>query len=275
MMELLQRRHTLGEFLRKRREHMVKPAGATEVRRRRTPGMLREEVAQIAGMSTIWYTRLEQGKEISPSAMALSRIAKAFDFTPAERQYLFNLAGRIDPVHAPPDDGELITAAIKDCILSIKTPAYLLDRYSTPRAWNDEAAKIFEIWLRGPEINLLRHIFLDPNAKSFLVNWELRAHQILAQFRIDYANHIDDPKMNDLVIDLKLNSKFFREAWDDQQVMFRTSNERSYIHPSLGKLTYFQNTFVSADDPRLKLVILSPLDNRTPRSAKGRQPPSA
>jgi transcriptional regulator with XRE-family HTH domain len=276
MMELLKRRLALGEFLRKRRVSFVQAPSATLVgRRRRTSGMRREEIAQLAGMSTIWYTRLEQGKEISPSSVALSRIANAFEFTPAERHYLFNLAGRVDPQYVPPDDIELIAAAMKDCILAIETPAYLLDRYMTPQVWNNEAAKIFKLWLKGPEINLLRHIFLDPHATSFLVDWELRAHQILAQFRIDYAYHIDDPKMSELVENLKKNSNFFREAWDNQQVMFRTGHERSYNHPSLGPLSYFQSTYVSSADPSLKLVILTPRDNRSQRTSTVRKRSSA
>ena len=136
-------------------------------------------------------------------------------------------------------DNELVANTIKDCVLSIKTPAYLLDMYLTPRDWNDEAAKIFKLWLEGPEINLLRHMFLDPNAKTFIVDWEVRARQLLAQFRSEYAKHIHSPKMLELVEGLKEESEFFRKAWSDQQVLFRSGNERSYIHPNLGSLTYF------------------------------------
>jgi len=200
---------------------------------------------------------------VSPSASALSRIATVFRLTAAERDYLFHLAGRVDPeIGEASTDNQIFGPLIDGFISAISVPAYLLDRYYSPIAWNEHTAILFNVWLAGLEKNLLRHVFLDPTARNFLIDWELRACQLLAQFRIDYTKHIDDPQMVELVKGLHEESDFFRKIWNDHHVLFREGNERSYIHPALGKLTYFQNTFAACSDPSTKLVILYPLGER-------------
>ena len=91
--QILARRRELGDFIRAQRERMALDAGAIAARRRRTPGLRREEVAQLAGLSTTWYTWIEQGREVSVSPAALARLAKTLQLSPAERIYLFDLAG--------------------------------------------------------------------------------------------------------------------------------------------------------------------------------------
>jgi transcriptional regulator with XRE-family HTH domain len=250
----------LGEFLRKHREMAIEPAPGQEAagRKRRTPGLRREEVARMAEISATWYTRLEQGREVTPSGAALSRIADVLRLAPAERAYLFHMAGRVDPSDASNFEDELVRSTVESCIASISLPAYVLDKYWTPLFWNTELANIFSFWLNGPEINLLRHMFLDPNARTFVVDWELRARHLLAQFRVDFGNHIGDPRMIELVNGLSEESDFFRHAWKDQRVLFRDGNEKSYNHPRLGLLKFAQTTFLAAAEPSLKLVILTP-----------------
>jgi transcriptional regulator with XRE-family HTH domain len=260
MINSIARQRALGDFLRRHRELVAEPVEHKQIagRRRRTPGLRREEVAQMAGISPTWYTRLEQGKEITPSGTALARIANVLHLVSAERAYLFHLAGRVDPSDVSNLEDELVVATIEKCVLSISYPAYVLDKYWTPVFWNAELAKIFAVWLEGPERNLLRHMFVDPNARIFVANWELRARQLLAQFRIDFGKQIDDPKMLELVRGLNDDSEFFRRVWGDQQVLFRDGNEKSYKHPQLGLLRFSQTTFLAAAEPSLKLVILTP-----------------
>src|SRR3984957_5673671 len=95
--QILARRRELGDFIRAQRERMAIDAGAIAARRRRTPGLRREEVAQLAGLSTTWYTWIEQGRDVSVSPMALARLATALRLGRAERAYLFELAGKRDP----------------------------------------------------------------------------------------------------------------------------------------------------------------------------------
>ena len=253
------RQRALAEFLRKHREMISKPADDTHAgeRRRRTLGLRREEVAEMAGISSTWYTRLEQGKEVTPSSAALGRIADVLQMAPAERAYLFELARRVDPNGSILVD-ELPGRTIESCVLAISHPACVLDRYWTPLCWNDGWAELFPLWLKGPERNALRYLFLDPNVRTFVVDWELRARRLLAQFRVDYGRYIDDPKMIDLVQKLSEESDLFQRFWKEQRVLSWDGVEKSYNHPERGLLRFHQMTFLAAADPALKLVILKP-----------------
>jgi transcriptional regulator with XRE-family HTH domain len=257
------KRQALAKFLRKHRESVVGLRERENAGRRRTPGLRREEVAQLADISTIWYTRLEQGKEISPSGSALSRIANVLQLTASERVYLFQMAERVDPESARSPDNDIFDEITAKCVNAILVPAYILDKYFSPIVWNERSAKIFELWLAGPERNLLKHVFLDPRTRDFLVDWEVRARQLLAQFRSDFITHADDPVMLELVAELKSKSALFRDAWDDQKVLPREVDERTYVHPIYGKLTYYQNTFVVCANRQRKLVILIPKSDAT------------
>ena len=261
MIKSLLRQQTLGEFLRKHRElTAIEPSGGEQAfgRRRRTQGLRREEVAQRAGISVTWYSRLEQGREIAPSGDVLGRIANVMRLAPAERAYLFQLAARVDTNEVSDLDDERVIGAIKSCMSSISSPAYMLDKYWTPLFWNAGYETLFSPWLNGPEINLLRHMFLDPNARTFVVDWELHARHLLAQFRVDFGKHIDDPKMLELVRGLQEESDFFRSVWKDQQALLRDEDEESYNHPRFGLLRFSQTTFLAVANPTLKLIILTP-----------------
>jgi transcriptional regulator with XRE-family HTH domain len=227
-------------------------------RRRRTSGLRREEVAEMASISSTWYTRLEQGKAVTPSGAALCRIADVLGLAPAGRAYVFELARRVDPKNAPIFVNELTSSAIQSCVLSIGHPAYVLDKYWTPLFWNEKLAELFSQWLSGPDRNLLRYMFLDASVRTLVVDWELRARRLVAQFRIDFAKHIDDPKMLELVDKLSEQSDIFLRFWKEQRVMFWDEVEKSYNHPRLGLLQFHQSTFLAAPDATLKLVVLKP-----------------
>jgi transcriptional regulator with XRE-family HTH domain len=254
------RQQALGEFLRKHRELVAEPAGEKQLgeRRRRTSGLRREEVAQMAAISSTWYTRLEQGKEVTPSGAALGRIADVLRLTPAERAYLFELARRVDQNDGSNHADERARKTLESCVHVISCPACVLDRYWTPLSWNDEMANLFPRWLKGPENNLLRYMFLDLNVRTLVPDWELRARRLLALFRADYGRHIDDPKMLDLVRELSEESDDFQRFWKEQRVLFWDAIEKTYHHPELGLLKFYQTTFIPATDPALKLVVLHP-----------------
>ena len=253
------RQRALGEFLRRHRE-TVHPAddGRVGERRRRTSGLRREEVAQLAGISSTWYTRLEQGQEVRPSSAALGRVADVLHLSPAERAYVFQVAQRVDPGGAPSSVREPAMEAIESCVISISYPACVVDRYWTLLFWNKGLADLFPAWLRGPERNVLRYMFLDPGVRIVVDDWEPRARRLLAQFRLEFGRYIDDPKMLDLVQGLSAASEPFRRFWEEQQVVWWEGNEKSFNHPQRGLLDFFQTTFFAAPDPSLKLVILRP-----------------
>src|SRR5262249_13071207 len=150
---------TLGEFLRAHRARLS-PAGLglSTGQRRRTPGLRREEVAQRCGLSVTWYTWLEQGRDVAASPQALASVAQALQLTPAERAYLFQIAGRIDPASPLADDAMDVPPTLADALASISGPAYVLDRLWNARACNDAARRLFVGWLDGEGTNLLRFV---------------------------------------------------------------------------------------------------------------------
>jgi transcriptional regulator with XRE-family HTH domain len=255
------RQRALGEFLRKHRELATKPADDKKAgaRRRRTAGLRREEVAEMARISPTWYARLEQGKEVTPSGAALGRIAEVLRLAPAERAYLFQIAQRVDSNAASNIvAGQLTSEAIQGAVLAISYPACVVDKYWTLLFWNAKFADLFPLWLSCPEKNVLRYMFLDATVRTFIDDWEPRARRLVAHFRVEFGRYIDDPKMLDLVKELIEQSDVFAQAWKDQQVLWWDGNEKSFNHPKLGLLKFFQTAFLAAADPTLKLVILTP-----------------
>jgi len=259
-------RQALGAFLRAQRARLAPmmfglPAGA----RRRTPGLTREEAAQLSGMSATWYTWIEQGREVSISPAALVRLAKAFRLSRAERAYLFDLADKRDPAtHHSEDDADL-PPAMAAALSAMTAPAYLLDRHWQARLWNQAAGDLFIGWL-GPaatERNLLRYIFLEPLAPQFISDWEERARRVVSEFRAEYGHALDDPGLRQLIDDLRRQSLLFAKLWEAQLVIAREGGERRFNHPTLGALLYQQLAFTLATQPDFKLVMLMPAASKT------------
>jgi hypothetical protein len=175
----------------------------------------------------------------------------------AERAYLFRLAGRIDVNETSSCEHEYGRSMVEASISSISQPAYVIDKYWNPVFWNTESAKLFPFWLEGSESNLLRHMFLDPKARTFVVDWERRARQLAAQFRIDFINNLDDPKTLELLKQLDRESGTFQSIWEDQQVLFPDTSDKTYDHPQYGLIKVSHTTFLAASEPGLKLVILT------------------
>jgi transcriptional regulator with XRE-family HTH domain len=250
-----EQRRLLGAFLRKHRE-MLTPDQAG---RRRTPGLRREEVAQLGGVSTTWYTWVELGRDIALSAAALARLADALRLTAAERAYLFELTRRRDP--APPTVGLARVAASPELLAVLQAttvPAYLLDRLWHVRGWNDAAGRLFAPWFDSGETCLLRYVFLDPTARDFIWDWENRARRLLAEFRADTGHNPDDADMAALVRDLLDRSEAFARFWNSHAVLAREGGTRVFNHPQDGTLRYEQITLVPAAHPDHKLVMLLP-----------------
>ncbi|HLI11347.1 MAG TPA: helix-turn-helix transcriptional regulator [Alphaproteobacteria bacterium] len=253
------RRRELGEFLRAHRARLT-PAmlGLAAGARRRTPGLRREEVAQLCGMSATWYTWIEQGREVSVSPAALARLAETLRLARAERAYLFDLAGKRDPALPVAPAPAAVPPALVATVTALAEPAYLLDRCWTARAWNKAAARLFAGWLDGDggDRNLLRYIFLVPGARHLICDWEARARRVIAEFRSDYSAHLDDPEMRALIEALRRGSAFFARAWDAHAVVAREGGLRTFNHPREGFLRYEQVTLTPASQPGLKLVVL-------------------
>lgn len=256
-------RHLLGRFLRARREAMpVSAGGAMAVSaRRRTPGLRREEVAQLAAISTTWYTWLEQGREMSLSVSALARLAEVLGFSAAERAYLFELARRRDPVPPAIAEDTVATSALFAAVHAMPMPAYLLDRTWQLCAWNPAAAEVLAPWLVSGESCLLRYVFLDPSARSFIHDWDERAGRLVAEFRAHSALYPDDAALARFIAQLQRDSAVFAEFWNRHGVLAREGGRRVFDHPQRGRVSYEQITLVPSCSADHKLVLLLSIDD--------------
>jgi len=252
-----EQQRALGEFVRAHREKLHPAAiGLAAGAGRRTPGLRREEVAQRCGLSATWYTWIEQGRDVSVSSAALAKLAAALKLDRAERAYLFELASKRDPDDALHDTSSL-PAAVLDCVETIASPAYILDRYWNARGFNAPAKRLFVGWLDQPGTrNLLRFIFLEAAARSLICAWEERARRIAAEFRAACSLYLHDCALRLLIEDLRCRSPQFARFWDEQGVLEREGGERTFQHPSDGLLAYQQVTFDVAGHPDCKLTIL-------------------
>ncbi len=251
------RRHALGEFVRSARARITpQMAGLPDGRRRRTPGLRREEVAQLSGISVTWYTWIEQGREVSVSPSVWGRIAGVLQLARAERAYLFELAECADPQH-PRDDASGPPAPLRECVEAIQAPAYVLDRAWNVLAYNAPMRGLFDDWpARDAKPNLLRYIFQDPAARELVVDWDQRARRVVAEFRADAGAHLDEPDVAQLVEDLKRDSGTFAHWWTRHAVVEREGGLRDFQHPRRGRVAFQQVTFRLATHPELKLVML-------------------
>lgn len=253
------RRHALGDFLRSARARITPDmAGLPAGVRRRTPGLRREEVAQLCHISVTWYTWIEQGRGVTVSPGVWSRLAAVLRLDRAERHYLFDLAECADPEHGAGNPDPL-PGELADCVHSILAPAYILDRCWNVLARNDALLALFDGWPdRSERPNLLRYIFLDPAAQSLVVDWEQRARRVVAEFRADAGAHADEPDVREVLDELQSGSQVFAHWWTRQAVVEREGGLREFNHPGRGLLAYRQITFRMAIRPDCKLVMLVP-----------------
>jgi transcriptional regulator with XRE-family HTH domain len=256
------RRKELGEFLQALRqrgtpEEFGFPAGA----RRRTQGLRREEVAQLAGISATWYTWIEQGREVNVSAETLERLATALKLSKSERSYLFDMADRRDP-QANMLEADTAPETLVNMLNSMQIPAYIMGRTWDLLAWNKAASDLFSDWLDKTSIdarpNLLRFVFLFANAKQFVVDWEMRARRLVAEFRADCRSRLEEPELKRLVNELSQASADFERFWKQHDVLERQGGQRQFNHPTRGLISYSQVTLRPVEQEQLKLVLLQP-----------------
>ena len=251
------RRKALGDFLRSARGRVLpETVGLPPGTRRRTPGLRREELAQLCDISVTWYTWIEQGRDVSVSSGVWARLASVLGLTRAERHYLFDLAECTDPEHSQ-GRGIPLPDGLADCVQSISGPAYILDRCWNVLARNEALLELFDGWPdRSDSPNLLRYIFLDPAARDLVVDWEQRASRVVAEFRADAATLADQPDVQAVVHELQQSSQLFAHWWTRQTVVDREGGLREFQHPVRGVLQYQQFTFRLAIRPDCKLVML-------------------
>ena len=262
-------RKALGEFLRRQRAKLQPAAvGLPAGLRRRTPGLRREELAALSGMSATWYSWVEQGRPVSLSVGAIVRLAVALRLSRAERAYLFELAGRRDPSEPGEDEEPRLPQGLAGIVRALPMPAYVLDRSWRAVAWNPPAKKLFIGWLDRPQRrSLLEYIFLEPAAKHLISDWDNRARRILAEFRVDFARHMDDAELRAQVAELTQQSAAFARIWEEHAVLGREGGERGFNHPDPAFRRFEQTGFTLANHPDLKLMVLTPIPASPARAA--------
>ena len=229
-------------------------------RRRRTPGLRREELAARAGIGVTWVAWIEQGREVRASAETLAHLADGLNLTRAERAYLFTLAARHDPAdpfaHAATEAPPAITALVQ----GLAWPTYGLDAAWNVASANAAARALFVGLCEGEDQpNLLRYIFTSAQARALLPDWEMRCRRVLAEFRRDYGRVLGDPRVARTVAWLRDNSPEFRAAWDQQSVLAREGGTRLFQHPQDGPLRFTQHTLAEVERGDFRLVVLEPV----------------
>jgi transcriptional regulator with XRE-family HTH domain len=251
-----ERRSNLGEFLQIRRKRL-KPedVGLPQGKRRRTPGLRREEVAQLANISASWYTSLEQGRDIQTSEEVLENLVTALQLNPAERQHLFLLAKPSFDIGAPK---EKISPALFCWVQTLSQPAYVLGRRWDLLVWNNHANKVFQFSddLPPHSNNYLWRFFQNPRLKNS-PSWTVAAKQVIAQFRADSARYPGDPWFKEIIYDLLETSNTFREGWDQYDIRGAFEGQKTLHHPTLGVLEFEQITLQLPTNPDIKVVILT------------------
>jgi transcriptional regulator with XRE-family HTH domain len=230
----------LAEFLRARRIRLSpREAGLPETGRRRTPGLRRQEVAQLAGMSVDYYIRLEQGRGPHPSRQVLSALARALMLTADERDYLFRVAGESPPAVAGP--GREITPGIRHLLDSMpETPAYVVDAAYNILAWNQLATYFIGNPDGRQDWNLIRWTFRRDPADTIWADEDfLRfTRSTVADLRAGYARYPGDPQIDSLVTEMLALSPEFAQMWAEHEVEVRGPMLKHVSHPQAGPLEF-------------------------------------
>jgi transcriptional regulator with XRE-family HTH domain len=257
------RRVELADFLRRRRA-LVSPesAGLDGNGRRRTPGLRREEVAQLAGVGLSWYTWLEQGRDIKPSAQVLDALARVLRLDVGERGHLFGLA-RVElplPAGDYPREAPAELRAVVEGLMP--NPAYLLGPRTDALAWNGAAVRLIGEPQPAPDgrPNLLWWLFTgQPRGEQ----WRGTARNTLARFRAEHARRIGDPDFAALVDALERVSPEFRSWWPRHEVLTEQLGTKTIEHAALGPLRLHHLQSIPTSHPDLRLTQFAPADARS------------
>ena len=259
------RRSELAAFLRNRRERIApEEVGLRPSRRRRTPGLRREEVAQLAGVGVTWYTWLEQGRDINASAQVLDAIARTLRFDAHERAHLFTLAG------APPPH------VAEECESLGPTTQLLLDRLEPypslavngrydllgfNRVWASAFPELDDVPLE--DRNCLWLLFTHPAWRKAVVDWEGTAARMVAQYRAAMAEHVAEPAWKELVARLHRASPAFAAFWELHDVRPPTTRIKRFRHPTVGLLRLDYTYLWLEQRLGTRIVTYTPVEDET------------
>ncbi|WP_245757149.1 helix-turn-helix transcriptional regulator [Amycolatopsis xylanica] len=244
--------NALGEYLRARRE-LVDPADAglrvTGVRR--TPGLRREEVATLAGISADYYLRLEQGRDRNPSPQVLEALARVYGLDAAATEYLLSLSTARAAPRRP--RREVVPTGVRQLLDTIGLPAFVENRLFEVLAANRLATALSPTM--APGMNRLRAVFLDPAERELYPEWEQATAGMVAAFRSSIGTGVDDPRITQLVGELSLASQRFRTLWARHDVKPLSGGPARMLHPEVGMLELRREKLAIGDSDGQLLVI--------------------
>ncbi|REK84951.1 XRE family transcriptional regulator [Streptomyces inhibens] len=255
----MDQRTELSEFLRTRRARLrPQDVGLPDHGgRRRVPGLRREELAQLAGVSVAYYIRLEQGRGRNVSAAVLDAIGNALRLTPAERDHLRHLARPVSRRVRPAARPQRVRPALQQLIDTMENiPAYVVGRRLDIIGWNRLGSALLGdlAALPAERRNLAWHVFLDPAARELYENWDAKAADVVGYLRRDAGRNPDDPEMASLIGQLSLKSPEFRQLWAAHDVQDKGFGVKVVNHPLAGRLTLAYETLTLPADPDQQVI---------------------
>lgn len=260
----MQGNNSLGEYLKARRQ-LVPPesVGLPRGSRRRVPGLRREELALLAGISPDYYLRLEQGRDQNPSAQVLDALASVLQLDAEGSAYLHELARAVS---APPRPvaHERVPVGVAQLIQELTVPAFVQGRLMDVLASNSLARALSPQY--RPGVNLLRAAFLDPADRELHQDWDRATEESVSGLRALAGADLDDPRLNELVGDLSLRSERFRQLWARQDVRQKVGGTSRMLHPIVGPLELRHEKF-SVNGTRGQLLVMYHAEPGTPSHA--------
>jgi transcriptional regulator with XRE-family HTH domain len=269
-LERTDQRRELAAFLRSRRNRLVPTEiGLTLGPRRRTPGLRREEVAQVAGVGLTWYTWLEQGRDITVSTHMLDNLCRALRLDTTERAHLFALAQHRPPPLSPTALPS-VSPALRRLVESLPTPAYVKTARWDVLAWNSALSALLGDFgiVQPQQRNLVWLVFTDLRYRSLLADWDRDARRILAKFRSDYGLAGGDPAFEELLDNLRGASPEFERWWPQQDVDSFAEGLKRFRVPGLGLIEFEYNSFFVGGQSDLRFIVYAPLAGNSTRQAR-------
>jgi transcriptional regulator with XRE-family HTH domain len=260
-----QRREALTEFLRARRARLT-PAdvGLAPGRRRRTAGLRREEVAQLAGVGVTWYTWLEQGRPINASVQVLDAVARTLRLDEVERAHLYRLA---DVPEVPAGLGpDAVPAAVLAILESLNPyPAMVVNARYDVLEHNRAHADLIHDWHSVPceARNILWCCFGDPQTCDHFINFLDEAPHMVATLRAASARHLNEPEWAAFIRRLSAKSPLFAELWQRADVAHIGPRSKQFMHSVVGRLNFVSTSMALTDLPEVRLVVYTPADDAT------------
>ncbi|MFF7586330.1 helix-turn-helix domain-containing protein [Kitasatospora purpeofusca] len=258
----------LAAFLRSRRERLDPDRLGLPAHRRarRTPGLRREEVAELAGVSTDYVVRLEQGRGLRPSAEVLAALARALRLAPGERDYLFDLAGRRRPGSTGGGAAAGPAPSLARLVDDLSPlPAMLMDHRYDLLAWNPEMARLLPDFDAVPPArrNAMRLCLLHPAMRSFYADREQVLRDGVAHLRAAWAADPEDRALSGLIAEFVTQDEDFARLWSEREVSVNGRGRKLLRHPVAGAITVDFEVLLPLQDPGLRLLVYRAADEES------------